>query len=431
MRCEIIAVGTELLMGQTLNTNARNIATELFALGVGVYYHTVVGDNEARLKEVFKNSLERVDLIILSGGLGPTDDDITRDIVAEVLELPLQRNEYWVKKMEEFFRRFKRPMTQINLRQAMVPKGGTLLPNDRGTAPGIYLEKGAQIIVLLPGPPRELAPMFKEQVIPRLQEKLGEQKDLGVLKSRVLRVVGLGESAMVEKIKPILDSQDNPTIAPLAKGAEVHLRLTARERSGERAETLLQEKLQEIREVLGDYIYGEGEETLEMAVTKLLRDKAKTIAAAESCSGGLLSSRFTDVPGSSACFLGGAVTYSNEAKSNLLGVEENLLNTVGAVSAEVASAMAGGARKLFKTDIGIGITGIAGPGGATPEKAVGLTFIALEADDCTLCRRYQFWGSRLEIKERVTQAALYLLRLYLLGKLQENDTRSGDENKVD
>ena len=430
MRCEIIAVGTELLMGQTLNTNARNVANELFALGVGVYYHTVVGDNTERLKEVFKNSLERVDLIILSGGLGPTDDDITRDVVAEVLELPLQRNEFWVGKMEEFFQRFKRPMTKINLRQAMIPRGGELLPNDRGTAPGIYLEEGEKIIVLLPGPPKELLPMFKEQVVPRLQEKLKGQEGLGVLKSRVLRVIGLGESAMVEKIQPILDRQDNPTIAPLAKGAEVHLRLTAWGRSEEEVEALLQEKLEEIRKVLGDYIYGEGEETLEMSLANLLREKGKTVGAAESCSGGLLSSRFTDVPGSSAYFWGGAVTYSNEAKSNLLGVEEKVIEAVGAVSAEVASAMAVGARRLFKTDIGIGITGIAGPGGATPEKAVGLTYIALESADCSLSRRYQFWGSRGEIKERATQAALYLLRLYLLGKIKENGTVLGsrDEN---
>ena len=227
MRCEIIAVGTELLMGQTTNTNARDIARELLSLGVGVYYQTVVGDNEERLTEVIRRAMDRVDLVVLCGGLGPTDDDLTRDTVARVLGIPLEKSEEWEKKLLNFFSRFKRPFTENNLRQAMIPRGALMLPNDRGTAPGIYLEKDPHTFVLLPGPPREMLPMFRKLVVPLLKKKLEASGDLAVLQSKTLRVIGLGESLLVDKIKDILDTQDNPTIAPLAKGAEAHLRLTA------------------------------------------------------------------------------------------------------------------------------------------------------------------------------------------------------------
>jgi nicotinamide-nucleotide amidase len=403
-------------MGQITNTNARDIARELLSLGIGVYYQTVVGDNEPRLAEVFNQALKRAELIILTGGLGPTDDDLTRETVAKVLELPLEKNSVWEQKLQEFFSRFKRPMAEINLRQAMVPRGGKILLNDRGTAPGIFLENKGKIIILLPGPPRELLPMLKEQVIPLLREKLLEKGEQGVLQSKVLRIIGLGESAMVEMIRPLLEKQDNPTIAPLAKGAEVHLRLTARGSSEGEAASLLASKAAEIRKVLGDYIYGEDEEELELAVARLLWQKGKTIALAESCTGGLLCHRLTNIPDSSRYLLAGLVTYSNEAKIDLLGIDPALLAQVGAVSGEVAEAMAAGARRLCRADIGVGITGIAGPGGATPQKPVGLTYIALEAENFKLCQRYEFWGSRLDIKERASQSALYLLLRYLLRK---------------
>jgi nicotinamide-nucleotide amidase len=419
MRCEIISVGTELLMGQITNTNARDIARELFSLGIGVYYQTVVGDNEKRLAEVFNQALKRAELIILTGGLGPTDDDLTRETVAKVLALPLEKNRVWEQRLQEFFSRFKRPMAEINLRQAMVPRGGKILLNDRGTAPGIFLEEKGKIIVLLPGPPRELLPMFKEQVIPLLREKLQEKGNLALLQSKVLRIIGLGESAMAEMIRPLLEKQDNPTIAPLAKGAEVHLRLTARGSSDREVEALLASKAEEIKKVLGDYIYGEDEEELEFAVARLLWQKGKTIALAESCSGGLLCHRLTNIPDSSLYLLAGLVTYSNEAKINILGVDPAIIAKVGAVSTEVAEAMATGVRRLCRADIGVGITGVAGPGGGTPQKPVGLTYIALEAEDFKLCHRYEFWGSRLDIKERASQSALHLLRLYLMEKLKK------------
>lgn len=417
MRCEIISVGTELLMGQTTNTNARDISRELLALGIGVYYQTTVGDNKERLAEVFSLALQRSDLIILTGGLGPTEDDITRETVAGVLGLPLEKDEGWEKQLEEFFHRLQRPMAEINRRQALVPKGGRLLPNDRGTAPGIFLENDGKAIILLPGPPRELLPMLREKVLPLLKERLQERGELGVLKSKVLRIIGLGESALVEKIKEILSRQSNPTIAPLAKGTEVHLRLTARAPSPLEAAALISKTAGEIRAILGDYIYGEDEEELELAVARLLWEKGLTLAVAESCTGGLLSHRLTNIPKSSLYMLAGAVAYSNEAKSKILGVDPSLIAAHGAVSDQVARAMASGARGLAGADIGVGITGIAGPGGGTPEKPVGLTFVALAAENLDFCRRYEFWGSRLEIKERAAQTALHLLRVYLLGKL--------------
>lgn len=418
MRCEVIAVGTELLMGQIVNSNAAALARDLAGLGIGVYYQTVVGDNEERLAAAFSLALERADLIIFSGGLGPTMDDITRETVAGVLELPLTLNDYWLEQLKGFFMRAGRPLVESNLRQAMLPRGGRLLPNDRGTAPGIYLEYGQKIIVLLPGPPDELLPMFHRQVIPLLEEKLIALGKLAVLRSRVLRIAGLGESVIAERIKDVLEEQDNPTIAPLAKGGEVHLRITARAGSKEAAEKLLAEKAAEIYGILGDAIYGEGDEGLEYSVARLLWQKQLTIALAESCSGGLLSHRLTNVPGSSAYMLLGLVTYGNAAKTELLGVEPELIASQGAVTAAVAARMAAGARRVGRAHIGVGITGIAGPGGGTGEKQVGLTYIALDADGFSFCRDYHFWGSRREVKERASQTALHLLRLYLLGKLK-------------
>lgn len=418
VHCEIIAVGTELLMGQIANTNARDIARELSSLGVGVYYQTVVGDNEKRLAEVFCQALNRSELIILTGGLGPTEDDITRETVAKVLELPLEKNKAWEEKLDEFSRRSKRPLVAMNLRQAMAPRGGRLLFNSRGTAPGIYLEAKNRIIILLPGPPREMLPMFKEQVVPLLRKKLQKEGNLGILQSKVLRIIGLGESAMAEMIRPLLENQGNPTLAPLAKRAEVHLRITAHGSSPEESGALIEAKAEEVRRILGDYIYGEDEENLEFVVANLLWEKAKTLALAESCSGGLLSHRLTNIPDSSKYFLAGLVTYSNEAKINILGVDPELIASLGAVSDEVAREMASGVRRLCHADIGLGITGIAGPGGETPGKPVGLTYIALEGDGFKFCNRYEFWGSRLDIKERASQTALNLLRLYLLGKLK-------------
>lgn len=418
MRCEIIAVGTELLMGQIVNSNGATLARELAGLGIGVYHQTVVGDNEHRLADAFSLALTRAELILFSGGLGPTEDDITRETVAKVLGLPLEESDFWMEKMHEFFKRIKRPVAESNFRQAMLPRGARLLPNDRGTAPGIYLEHDGRIIVLLPGPPGELIPMFQGQVIPLLQQKLEQTQSQAVLRSKVLRITGLGESVVTDRIKDLLKRQGNPTIAPLAKRNEVTLRITAHAPDVETAERMLEEKALEICEILGDSVYGEGETALEFSVADLLIKKNLTIAVAESCSGGLLSHRLTNVPGSSVYMLAGLVTYSNEAKENFLGVDPQFIAARGAVSDGVAIQMAAGARRSTGADIGVGITGIAGPDGGTEEKPVGLTFIALEAEGFYYCRQYEFWGNREEVKERATQTALHLLRLFLLEKIK-------------
>ena len=419
MKSEIISVGTELLLGDIVNSNAQFLAQELRELGINVYYQSVVGDNETRLKEVFSRSLERCDLVILTGGLGPTKDDLTKEAVAKVLGLEMEKNSWWEEKLEEFFQKRKRPMAEVNRKQAWLFKGSTLLPNPNGTAPGIFWENSdtRQLVILLPGPPRELQTIFLEEVVPRLREKLEGTGELGVLKSNVLRTVGIGESALVDKIKPVLEKQKNPTIAPLAKLAEVHLRISAWAEDVFQADKMLAEKKGELKEILGDYIYGEDEEELEEVVAKMLWEKNLSLALAESCTGGFLSSRLTNIPGSSNFLQGSMVTYSDEAKIKLLEVNREIINKNGAVSSEVAIVMAENARKIMGSDVGLGITGIAGPGGGTEEKPVGLTYIALSAEDKKFCRDYRYWGNRQEIKTRVTQGALEILRRYLMGKL--------------
>ncbi len=417
MKSEIITVGTEILMGQISNTNASFLSDELLKLGVGVYYQSVVGDNPARLEEVFKTALQRADLVVMTGGLGPTQDDLTRETVARVLQLHLEKDNRWEERLEEFFRQRGRTMPDNNRKQALVPRGGKILPNKRGTAPGIFLENKEKVVILLPGPPREMKELYREQVSPLLKEKLQNRGIEGVLISKTLKVIGLGESAMEEKISSLLREQDNPTIAPLAKRSEVHLRITARAANKEEAADMIEQKKREIEKVLGDYIYGEDDQELEDVVADLLMEKSITLAVAESCSGGLLCHRLTNIPGSSGYLVSGLVTYSNQAKIDFLGVQEDMLEKKGAVSEEVAAAMASGVRKRTGAEIGLGITGIAGPSGGTPEKPVGLTYISLNTAYLEYCRGYQLWGTRQEIKERASQAALNLLRYYLLGKL--------------
>jgi len=419
LKGEIITVGTEILMGQITNTNAAYISNELLKLGVGVYYHSVVGDNHKRLMEVLSCSLDRADIIVLTGGLGPTGDDITRETVAELLQLPLQKDQDWESRLEKFFSQRNRPMVESNRKQALVPRGGKLLPNEKGTAPGVYLEYKNNTVVLLPGPPEEMKHVFKKQVCPLLKDKLEFAGEKGVLLSRSLRIVGLGESAIEDKLQPWLNNQDNPTIAPLAKRAEVHLRITARSKTKDEAIKLIDDKEKEISGALGDYIYGRDEEELEHVVARLLWEKEKTLAVGESCSGGLLCHRLTNVPGSSGFLLAGMVTYSNEAKMNLLEVKKDTLLDKGAVSEAVALQMAQGSRRRTGADIGISITGIAGPSGGTPDKPVGLTYLALDTQGFSFCRKYQMWGEREDIKIRVSQVALNLLRLHLLGLIEQ------------
>ncbi|MBS3887039.1 MAG: competence/damage-inducible protein A [Dethiobacter sp.] len=408
MKTEIIAVGTELLLGQIANTNARFLSEKLAEKGINVYWHTVVGDNPARLAETFSIALTRADLIIFSGGLGPTMDDLTKETVAEVLNLALEKDEAWTEELERIFARLERVMTDNNYKQALIPRGARLLINDHGTAPGIWLEHGGKIVVLLPGPPRELMPMFTAQVLPLLPEKDG------VILSRVLKITGLGESAMEERIADLVANQTNPTIAPLAKDVEVHLRLTAKAATRGQAQKLLDATEAKLLTRLGETVFARDEESMAGAVAGLLFKRNQTIAVAESCTGGLLAHMLTNVSGSSAYFMQGQVVYSNRSKTELLGVQPELIEKHGAVSEEVARKMAENLRRRSSCDFALAITGVAGPTGGTAEKPVGLVFIAIAKAEGISCRKFNFIGNRETIKERAVMAALNMLRLYLL-----------------
>lgn len=408
MKTEIIAVGTELLLGQISNTNARFLSEKLAEKGIDVYWHTVVGDNSARVAEAFSMALSRADLIIFSGGLGPTMDDLTKETVAYVLGLALQKDEAWEKELKDIFARLGRTMTDNNYKQALIPGGSRLLVNEHGTAPGIWLEHVGKIVVLLPGPPRELIPMFTDRVLPQLPVKNG------VILSRVLKITGMGESTMEELVADLIASQTNPTIAPLAKYAEVHLRLTAKADARELAVKLLDETEAKLLARLGEAVFARDEETMGDAVAGLLFKRNLTIAVAESCTGGLLAHMLTNVSGSSAYFLQGQVVYSNRSKTELLGVQPELIKDYGAVSEEVARAMAENLRRRSSSDLAVAITGVAGPTGGTAEKPVGLVFMAMATADGISCRKFNFFGNRETIKERAAMAALNMLRLYLL-----------------
>jgi nicotinamide-nucleotide amidase len=409
MKAEIIAVGTELLLGQITNTNARFLSEKLAETGIDVYWHTVVGDNESRVAEAFRRALERADLILFSGGLGPTLDDLTKETVATVLGLPLEKHAGWEEHMAGLFARMGRTMADSNRKQALLPKGAKLIENDHGTAPGIFLEHEGTVVILMPGPPRELEPMFTEKILPMLI-----QDEKRVILSRVLKVVGLGESAMEEKILDLIQSQTNPTIAPLAKYSEVHLRLTASAVETAEADALLDGLEANLLERLGDAVFARNNETMAEVVAKLFFAKEITLATAESCTGGLLAHTLTNVPGSSRFFLQGLVTYSNRAKTDVLGVNPKRIRDFGAVSEEVARSMSENIRRLAASTLGVGITGIAGPTGETDDKPVGLVFISLATPNEVTCRRFNFFGSRETIKERAMMTALNMIRLYLM-----------------
>lgn len=409
MKAEIIAVGTELLLGQIVNSNARFLSEKLAEAGIGVYWHTVVGDNPQRLADVFRIALERADIILFSGGLGPTMDDLTKETVAEVLRLPMEKDHAWEEALREMFRRFGRPMTANNLKQALMPAGALLIPNRNGTAPGVFLRHESKYIAMMPGPPREMEPMFMEDILPLLPSAGGR-----IILSRVLKLSGIGESAMEEAISDLVIQQTNPTIAPLAKQMEVHLRLTAAADTKDEAAALLDQTEARLLERLSEAVFARDEETMVDAVAKILTENNLTIAVAESCTGGLLAHWLTNYPGSSRYFLQGVAAYSNRSKLDLLGVNPQLLREYGAVSEPVALAMAENIRQKAGCDLAIAITGIAGPTGGSPEKPVGLVYIAIAAPGGIICERFNFRGNRENIKERAVMTALNLLRLYLI-----------------
>lgn len=408
MKAEIIAVGSELLLGQIVNTNAKIISSELQKIGIDVYYHTCVGDNKERLKDVFKTAYTRSDLVILTGGLGPTKDDITKEIVSSYLDLPLETDQDSLKRIKKYFISRNKNMTENNLKQASLPKGSTAIVNHRGTAPGVFLKHEGKIIVMLPGPPREMKPMLLN-IIDLYLSNICKK----TIYSRVMKFYGIGESQLENKIQDLILNQSNPTIAPLAKMGEVTVRLTAKADSKNKAKTVIKPVETEIKERLNKFFYAYDDETIEQVVAKQLFKTTKTIAVAESCTGGLVGSKLTNVPGISEVFKYGVISYSNEAKQKLLGVKSSTLEKYGAVSKQTAKEMAIGIKNLSNSDIGVSITGIAGPKGGTTQKPVGLVYIGYADNNGVYVKKCMFSGSRLEIRERSANTALHLVRILL------------------
>lgn len=412
MRVEIMAVGTELLLGDILNTNAQFLAQELANLGIEVYYQTVVGDNPQRLKDTIYHAFSRADLIITTGGLGPTEDDLTKETAAEYFGEKLVLDEKAFNRIKTYFDRTGRVMTQNNVKQAMVPENNCMvLYNDNGTAPGIIIEKNGKMIVMLPGPPRETVPMFVNQVKPYLA-----QKQEYTFLSRILRVANVGESAMAARVQDIMDVQTNPTIAPYAKDGEAILRITAKAKSEAEADALIDPVAEKLKERLGDAVYAEGETDLQTVVAELLIERKLTIATAESCTGGLIASKLIEYPGISEVLLEGCVTYSNDAKMRRLGVKAETLEQFGAVSEETAREMAEGIARTSGAEIGIATTGIAGPGGGSEEKPVGLVYMGLYYKGKTDVKKCNFAGKRQAIRERAAYTALDWLRKAMLNE---------------
>jgi competence/damage-inducible protein CinA-like protein len=410
VKAEIIAVGSELLTPDRLDTNSLFLTEELNRLGFRVERKVVVGDNRELIQEAFREALSRAELIVSTGGLGPTEDDLTREAVAELLGRRLVRDESVCRGIEARFRRLGRAMPESNLRQAMVPEGATLLPNAQGTAPGLWLESDGHIVLLLPGPPRELRTLWLDEVRPRLA-----RRSSGVqLFSRELRVAGLPESDVDQRIAPIYKGYREAETTVLASPGQidVHLRLWSKDQAA--ATKLLDEMVERIVMALGDSVFTTQGESLEEVIAETLSRNKATIAVAESCTGGLVSERLTTVPGSSTYFRGGVVSYSNDLKTAWAHVPPELIEAKGAVSSEVALALAEGIRRSAESTLGLGITGIAGPGGGTPEKPVGTVHIALADESGAKERAFHLPGDRERIRLQASVLALDIVRRYFL-----------------
>ncbi len=410
LTAEIIAVGSELLTPFRTDTNSLWLTDRLNSVGVEVKLKTIVGDDDARLEETIRDALKRSGIVVLTGGLGPTEDDITRKIAARALGRRLSLDERVLEEIRAKFLRWGRKMPEINARQAMVMEGAEVLPNPNGSAPGMYLEHDSRVVALLPGPPREMKPMFDTHVLPRIASRAGGVR----VARRVLRVAGLGESAVDERIAPVYTQYKNPQTTILFTNTDIEIHLTAQGKTEQEAELLLDGLSGQIEERLGDAVFAFRGETMEEVVGLRLAVGGFNLAVAESCTGGLIAHRLTEVPGSSTYFTEGLVTYSNEAKTRLLGVPEELIERHGAVSAEVAEAMAEGVKRRAATDFGLAVTGVAGPGGGTADKPVGLVYVSLSDDAHTEHRRLMLPGDRHLIRWRASQAAIDLLRRRLI-----------------
>jgi nicotinamide-nucleotide amidase len=411
LSAEIIAIGSELLSPNRSDTNSLWLTDQLNRIGVEVKLKTIVGDDDARLEEVVKDAVKRSRVVITTGGLGPTEDDITRKVVARALGKRLSLDEKVLEEIRERFRSFGiANMPERNSRQAMVIAGAEVLPNPNGSAPGLYLEHDGCAIALMPGPPREMKPMFENHVLPRIANLAGDTR----FATRVLRVAGMGESAVDEKIAPIYTKYENPQTTILFNSSEIEIHLRAHGRTEADADALLDDLSLKIEKELGNSCFSFRGETMEEVVGRRLAMTEFTVAVAESCTGGLIAQRLTNVPGSSKYFIEGVVTYSNDSKVRLLGVDKKIIKEFGAVSQQVARDMARGVRHKAKSDFGLAVTGIAGPGGGTEEKPVGLVYIALADDAHTEHRKLMIPGDRELIRWRASQAALDMLRRRLI-----------------
>lgn len=384
---EIISVGTELLLGHVTNTDARDISEMLSKIGINVKYHTVVGDNPERLRQCVETAKSRADIIITTGGLGPTCDDLTKQILAEAFGLKLIENKAEREGLYDYIR-YGKKFTDNNFTQAMLPEGCTVFHNNCGTAPGCGFEKDGKIVVMIPGPPKECNAMFRESALPYLR-KLSEE----LIVSHSVRIFGLGESSVDDIFAEEMNRMTNPTMAPYAKECDCLLQITAKAKSEAEAEEMIAPVMEHVIKRLGDVVYGVDVECIEESVIKLLREKGMTFSAAESCTGGDVARRFTDMPGASAFFKGGVVTYTNEAKAKLLGIDPALIEEKGAVSHEVAKAMAENVRALLGTDIGVGVTGLAGPDGDGVHE-VGTVFVSLAVEGETFVKELHMGAMR-------------------------------------
>ncbi len=410
MTVEIIAVGTEILLGNIVNTNAAYLAEKCAALGLSCYHQDVVGDNEERLSETLKLALSRADIILLSGGLGPTQDDLTKEAAAKVFGKELYLHEPSKEAIRQFFAERKMEITENNWKQAMVPEGCIVVENPGGTAPGIIMAENGKHVVLMPGPPGELIPMFERSIMPYLA---GLQS--GVIYSQTVKICGVGESMAESMVEDLVETQKNPTIATYAKTGEVHLRVTATAQDEKEAKKLVKPVVKELKGRFGNHVYTtDNAVTLERAVVDLLMANKLTACTVESCTGGMLSARLINVPGVSEVFKSGYVTYSNKSKRRLLGIKKNLLLKHGAVSEQIAREMAKTAASLARTDVSVSTTGIAGPDGGTPEKPVGLVYIGCNVCGKITVKECRFHGSREKIRESTVAAALSLMRECIL-----------------
>ncbi|WP_434794580.1 Putative competence-damage inducible protein [Terrisporobacter petrolearius] len=409
MKAEIITVGTEILLGDILNTNTHYLSNELANMGVDVYYQITVGDNENRLLNQLEESFRRSDLVVLTGGLGPTQDDLTKEVCAKYFNLDMEFHQPSWDKIIEIHNKMKRTPTENNKKQAYFPVNSIILPNEYGTAPGCIMEKDNKTIIVMPGPPREMKPMFDNFVKPFLQKNSED-----ILKSKVIRIIGVGESKVENDLLDLIQKQVNPTIATYAKDGECTVRITAKGKTVEEVERLILPVVKEIKNRFKETVYGEDETTIEDEVAKILVKNNLTISVAESCTGGMVSSSLINYPGISSVFMEGCVTYSNEAKMKSLNVREETLNSVGAVSEQCAKEMAEGVAARHNTNIGLSTTGIAGPEGGSEEKPVGLVYMGIKINDKTIVKKYIFNGDRQQIRYRACKTLLNDLRLELL-----------------